>query len=250
MKHTLNIQRILLRRSKKFCLDVQTVRVPGGQILCVAGPNGSGKTTLIECLVGILAAPTVKATIDGQKIGNNIRATKGLVGYIPDDEQWFVKELCATEYFALLTDIYTGVGIPHQKLQYRVQGLAATLQFSAFEQPLESLSHGNKKKVQIIAGLMHEPQMIVIDELRNGLDPLAILAAEEIIRLEAERGSCVVAATHDLWWAERIADQTMLLIDGRVVIHKKTTDLLEEFGSLEKLFMRLLRQGDTAHAPV
>jgi ABC-2 type transport system ATP-binding protein len=250
MKHTLYLEHIVLRRSKDFCLNVRDVRIPGGRILCVAGPNGSGKTSLVECLAGTLASPAISANVDGQKIGNNIRATKTLIGYIPDDEHWFIKELCATEYLALLTDIYADAGLPRQKLQYRIRTLASSLRFSDFEQPLESLSHGNKKKVQIIAGLIHEPRMVVIDELRNGLDPFAIIAAEDIVRMEAARGACIVAATHDLWWAERIADETMLLMDGQVVMHRQTSTLLEEFGSLEKLFMRLLRQGDVAHATV
>lgn len=248
MKHTLKIERIALRRSDRFSLDIQSIKIQGGTILCIAGPNGSGKTTLMECLVGVLASPNIKATIDTRAIGMNLRATKALTGYIPDDEHWFVKELCAAEYFELLSDIYVSVGVPRQKLDYRIRSLAATLQFTTFSQPLESLSHGNKKKVQIVAGLMHEPQLIIVDELRNGLDPFAVVAAEEIIRMEAERGACVVAATHDLWWAERIADETMLLIDGKVAIHKNTVSLLEEFGSLEKLFMRLVRRGEAAHA--
>jgi ABC-2 type transport system ATP-binding protein len=250
VKHILKIEQILLRRSSQFCLDIRAIRVQGGSILCITGPNGSGKTTLIECLVGNLTKKTVTVTIDGQVVGHNIRNTKALVGYIPDDEYWFIKELCATEYFALLTSIYVKVGIPQQKLQYRVQRFAATLRFTAFDQSLESLSHGNKKKVQIIAGLMHEPALIVVDELRNGLDPFAIVAAEEIIRMEAARGACVVAATHDLWWAERIANDTMLLIGGRVVLLKPTMDLLQEFGSLEKLFMQLLKRDEPAHASV
>lgn len=248
MKHVLKIERIVLRRSENFCLNIRAIRIQGGTILCIAGPNGSGKTTFMECLVGTLTSPDVLATIDTHKIGANVRTTKALTGYIPDDENWFVKELCATEYFSLLIDVYSAVGVPRPKLRYRLQQFAAALQFTTFGQPLESLSHGNKKKVQIIAGLMHEPQLIIIDELRNGLDPFAVIAAEKIIRMEAERGACVVAATHDLWWAERIADETMVLLDGKVAIYKTTTALLEEFGSLEKLFMRLIKRGGAAHA--
>lgn len=248
MKNTLIVNTIQLRRSKAFCLELRKLRVQGGNILCIAGPNGSGKTTLIECLAGALTAPTVDIVVNGQRLGNNLRSTKALIGYVPDDETWFIKELCATEYFKLLTDVYIDVGMPAQKLQYRIQQLAKTLHFTDFAQPLESLSHGNKKKVQIIAGLMHAPKVIVLDELRNGLDPFAIIAAEGIVRSEAARGACVVAATHDLWWAERIANETMLLIEGAVAVHQRTETLLDTYGSLEKLFMQLAVKESSPHA--
>jgi len=124
-------------------------------------------------------------------------------------------------------------------MRYRLLAFAEALRFTAFEQVLSSLSHGNKKKVQLIAGLLHQPGIIILDELRNGLDPLAILAAERLIKDEAARGACVVAATHDLWWAERISHETMLLVDGSVAIHDRTDNLLATYGSLEHLFIKL-----------
>lgn len=239
----LRIENITLRRSSTFCLHLGNIRLTGGTILCVAGPNGSGKSTLIECLAGLLTSPTIRIFADGQLVSQNIRSTKTIIGYIPDDEDWFIKELCAQEYFNVLIQTYCKVDIPVEKMRYRVQYFASLMRFTAFTQPLVSLSHGNKKKVQLIAGLLHEPGIIILDELRNGLDPLAIIAAEKILRTEAARGACIVAATHDLWWAERIADETMLLIDGSVAIHKSTKELLTAYSSIEELFIALTEGG-------
>jgi len=250
MKHVLRIEHIDLRRSNTFRLHLGKLRISGGTILCVAGPNGSGKSTLVECLAGVLTSPTIRVVVDGQLLSHNVKKSKAHIGYIPDDEQWFIKELSASEYFALLTHIYEELGISRDTMQHRIQQLSRALLFSSFDQTLESLSHGNKKKVQCIAGLMHQPGIIILDELRNGLDPLAIIAAEEIIRNEAARGACVVAATHDLWWAERIADETMLLVQGSVAIHQRTSELLTSFGTLEKLFLRLVHNQEEKHAAV
>ncbi|MEK7153601.1 MAG: ABC transporter ATP-binding protein [Patescibacteria group bacterium] len=240
MSAILDITNLRVRRSEAFALRIGHLRLQAGKILCVTGPNGSGKTTLIDCLTGLLAPTSGVITVCGQSVSNNLRATKAIIGFVPDDEQWFVKELCAKEYFALLQSIYIEAGVTADTGSNATR-LAQSLHFTAFDQQLGSLSHGNKKKVQIIAGLMHEPKVIFLDELRNGLDPLAIIAAEELIKQEATRGACIVAATHDLWWAQRVADEIVLLIDGSVALHEKTATLVQRHGSLENLFLKTIR---------
>lgn len=233
----LEVDNLRVARSKAFALHVPSLNVGAKKILCIAGPNGSGKTTFIDSLAGLLQPNEGTIRMNGVAVGENLKATKSLMGFVPDDEAWLIKELCAREYFAVLADVYRKAGITNE-LEKRITALAATLHFTAFEQPLEQLSHGNKKKVQIIAGLMHEPRIIVIDELRNGLDPIAIIAAERLLRDEAKRGACILAATHDLWWAERMADDVLLLIDGSPVVLKPKKEIVKTYGSIEQLFIQ------------
>jgi ABC-2 type transport system ATP-binding protein len=175
--------------------------------------------------------------INGVNVSKNARATKLLFGLVPDDEEWIIKELCAKEYFGLLTRIYREAGC-RSEIENRVTELATLLSFNTFQRQLGSLSHGNVKKVQLIAALMHSPRLIILDEVRNGLDPLAILAVEQLLRQERERGACIIAATHDLWWAERLSDRVILMSDGSVQIDQETAALLQKFGSLENLFIQ------------
>jgi ABC-2 type transport system ATP-binding protein len=172
-------------------------------------------------------------------IGHSISRTKSLIGLIPDDEQWLIAELTAREYFALLQHIYTEAGITIN-LKARERQLAKVLGFTAYDQALSTLSHGNKKKVQIIAGLMHKPRVIIVDELRNGLDPLAIMVAEELIKQESHDGATIIAATHDLWWAERIADQLLILANGSVLFDGAKNQAVAAYGSVEQLFLSLI----------
>jgi ABC-type multidrug transport system ATPase subunit len=243
MKQLLTVDRLRISRSMNFGLHINKLRVTAGTVLCVVGPNGSGKTTLVECLTGLLTPPIGTVMIDGVTVDKNLRATKRLLGFVPDDENWFVKELCSKEYFSLLEGIYKQAGVATD-MKARVAQIAAQLYFTSFEQPLGQLSHGNKKKVQIIAGLMHKPKILIVDELRNGLDPLAIIAAEKLIQQEAKNGTAIVAATHDLWWAQRIADEVLLLLDGAVASHQKTITILERHGSLENLFKQTVKLPD------
>lgn len=237
MKHIVKISALSIQRSSNFQLYIKDLKLSGGDILCITGANGSGKTTLIECLAGILKPDTGTIMIEGQALSNDLRATKARIGFIPDDEDWFIGELCAVEYFDLLRHIYSEAGIT-AAMASNIKRVASILGFTNFKTPLRMLSHGNKKKVQLIAGLMHEPSVVIVDELRNGLDPLAILAAEDLILQQATRGACVIAATHDLWWAERIAHNVVLLHNGSVLILKDTPSLLKTYGNLESMFIQ------------
>lgn len=237
MKHILAVDRLKVTRNSQFQLRLDRLRLSPGTILCVVGPNGSGKTTLINCLVGLLAPSDGSVIMNGQRVHTNVRTTKRLIGFVPDDEAWLIKELSAREYFSLLEQVYRQAGAKHDIAQHTVQ-LSRTLHFAAFDQQLQYLSHGNKKKVQIIAGLMHQPNILILDELRNGLDPLAIIAVERLLRQEAARGVSIIAATHDLWWAQRMADEILLLLDGSVAVHQKTARILQQYKSLEALFVK------------
>lgn len=237
MNKILRVNRLRLSRSMHFGLHIDKLQLAAGTIMCVVGPNGSGKTTLVECLTGLLTPAVGAITVNGEHIDKNLRTTRRVLGYVPDDESWLIKELCAKEYFALLEGAYKQAGITAD-MKSRVVQLAERLLFTSFEQPLGQLSHGNAKKVQIIAGLMHKPRVIIVDELRNGLDPLAIITAEKLLKEESQRGACVVATTHDLWWAQRIGDETVLLIDGSIAVHAKTTAIVRQYGSLENLFIQ------------
>jgi len=233
------IKHLHVRRGANFTLQIPHLQLSAGKVLCIIGPNGSGKTTCIETLAGIVAPNAGSVSIGGRRVGPNLRAHKAMLGFIPDDENWFVQHLSAREYLQLLSSIYQEAGVKTD-MPARVSILARALHFSAFDQLLDQLSHGNKKKVQLIAALMHQPKVIIVDELRNGLDPLSIIAAEDTLKAEAQRGASIIAATHDLWWAQRFADRIMLLEDGNVRVSESTRVLVGEYGSLEKMFRTTL----------
>jgi ABC-2 type transport system ATP-binding protein len=245
MNLTLTVDNLHIRRSKTFTLHIEQLRVSAKSIVCIAGPNGGGKSTFMQCIVGLLKPDSGKVIVDGTLVTNDLRATRSVIGFVPDDEDWLIQELCAKEYFDLLIRVYRDAGV-RSDMRARIGELAKELSFTTFLQQLGSLSHGNKKKVQIIAGLMHEPKLIVLDEIRNGLDPLAIMSAEKIITDERKRGACIIAATHDLWWAERTSNRILLLSDGSIQANLPTKTILRKYGSVESLFLRC-GQGSNEH---
>jgi ABC-2 type transport system ATP-binding protein len=236
------VHHLRAQRHRKFSLSVDSLWLGQGQILCLAGANGSGKTTFLEALVG-LAPYHGTVRILGRAVASD-QHRRGLIGYVPDDDSWIIPELTAREYLDLLETIYerTDAGLRADMDKMR-DSTAALLRFTQFDQPLGTLSHGNRKKVQLLAALIHEPPVLIIDELRNGLDPLAIRAAEQLLQRLARQGVAVLAATHDLWWAERFADTIVMLDEGCVLLDASTADITAEAGSVEQKFLTMYGAG-------
>jgi ABC-2 type transport system ATP-binding protein len=237
-KAILDITNLTIERGDDFVLRIDQLRYPAGRIVCLAGANGSGKTTLVECLVGILVPGQGKIAVHNHLVKPESMVIKKEVGFVPDDDTWIVAELTAHEYFELLIRIYKKAGV-RVDMERRVADLAKVLLFNDGDLLLGDLSHGNKKKVQIIAALLHEPRLIVVDEVRNGLDPIVIKRVEKLLQKEARRGATILAATHDLWWAERFAQSIIFLQQGQVVLSDNKANILKAYGSLEASFEKL-----------
>ncbi len=235
------VEQLKYHHSSTFQLEVERMTVSAGELICIVGPNGSGKTTFLNNLSGITLPQHGRVSLMGIPMSPNLALIKRNLGYIPDDDNWFVSELTAREYLVLLEKVYAKAGC-YVNMHRRAKQLAQALKFILWDQPLMTLSHGNKRKVQIIAGLMHQPKGIIIDELRNGLDPLAVIAAEHIILEEVERGAAVITASHDLWWAERLAQKIILLNEGKIA-HELIPDQLRKKGkSVESIFIEMVEQ--------
>lgn len=239
-KTVLSVKNLVFERSEAFALRVEELNYPAGTIVCLAGANGSGKTTFVECLAGVLVPDKGGIWIKNRQVQAEEMAIKKSFGFVPDDDNWIIAELTAKEYFDLLITIYKKAGV-RTDMSQRVQDLTNQLLLTELNVLLGDLSHGNKKKVQIIAALLHEPSVIIVDEVRNGLDPIVIKQVESLLQGEARRGAVIVAATHDLWWAERFADKVVFLSGGQVAVTDSKQKLVKKFGSLEKGFTQLFK---------
>jgi ABC-2 type transport system ATP-binding protein len=232
----LKINNLNIERNKQFKLRIKKLNLYKGSFVCIVGANGSGKTTTIEAITGLIETPANTININGYNFKNNPIATKKYLGYIPDDDNWIIPELSAKEYFLLLESIYKKAGVKHN-INKQIKFLANKLIFKAFNQPMSTLSHGNRKKVQIIAALLHKPKLLVVDELRNGLDPIVIKQAEDLLLNISQQGTTILAATHDLWWAQRVASSVNVLKDGKIILSDNLANIVNQWGSLETAFM-------------
>jgi ABC-2 type transport system ATP-binding protein len=234
----LKLASLRVRRSASFALEVPALALAAGQVTCVVGANGCGKTTLLEAVAGLAVAVGGSVTLLGQAMHTDSIPARRALGYVPDDDAWLIPELTAREYFDLLGAVYARAGVTHDTNEVAAS-LAENLLFHDFTQQLGSLSHGNKKKVQLIAGLLHRPRLLVVDELRNGLDPIAIVQAEQLLQRQKQAGTAILAATHDLWWAERFADHIIMIREGRILLQDNTSRIVAAAGSVEARFLEL-----------
>ncbi len=239
-RELLTLRNLTVRRGH-FQLTIDYLAVRQGEILCVVGPNGGGKTTLLLTALGLLPHQG-RCVVDGEMYDGTQAYCKAAIGFIPDDPELLFGELTAREQWELTASVVGKVrNEPSRNLAGRAETLATRLAFTPPAKLTKFYSHGQRKKTQIVNALLGQPPVLVIDELRNGLDPIASQQAEELITAEKARGAAILVATHDLDWAQRFADRICVLHQGRVVAMGSVRHILKsKERTLQQAFVRLV----------
>ena len=201
----------------EFTLGPVDLEVAAGTIHVVLGPNGAGKTTLLDLVVGLRGPDDGTVEVEGRAPDPDDAARYRRLGFAPDDERSLPLELTAPELWELCARLHARVAGDAAAMATRADEVAARLRFDPPPYPLRAHSHGMRRKAQLVAALLHDPPLVVLDEPTNGLDPLS---AHDLGTLLAERaaadGVAVLVTTHDLMWTLRFADQLTVLVDGEV----------------------------------
>lgn len=222
-----------------FQLGPVDLEVPAGSITTVLGPNGSGKTTLIRALLGLVPLVSGEMSIDGYRPADRDPQMLREVGFAPDDDMALIDELTAQELWVLHARVHARVAGNAHDMEAQARAIALDLDFTPPRTSIAGFSHGMKKKTQLAAAIMHRPGLLVLDEPRNGLDPLGIERLEALLRAVRTQGTTCLVATHDLRWAERIADDVLILAGG-VVIATGTPQEIAGGGDFVSAFFKLL----------
>ena len=218
--------------------------IPQGQIVAFLGPNGAGKTTLMRMLTGFLAPSAGRAVIAGFDVRDDrIQASRRL-GYLPESGPLYpdMTPLELLRFFGEAREIATG--ILKRRIDQVVEICALEL---VLEKPIGKLSKGYKQRVGLAQALLHDPEVLIMDEPTAGLDPNQIKQFRENIQ-RLGRTKTVLISTHILQEVEAVADRVLLIHNGRLLFDGPRVDL-EENGSLEEPFYRLT-DGRPANASV
>ena len=214
--------------------------IPQGQVVAFLGPNGAGKTTLMRMLTGFLAPSAGRAVIAGFDVrGQRIEASKRL-GYLPESGPLY-PDMTPLE---LLRFFGEARELPLDTLRRRIDAVVEICALElVLEKPIGKLSRGYKQRVGLAQALLHDPEVLIMDEPTAGLDPNQIKQFRDNVK-RLGRTKTLLISTHILQEVEAVADRVLLINAGRLLYDGPRVDL-EENGSLEEPFYRLTRETAT-----
>lgn len=214
-----------------------------GQIIGYIGPNGAGKSTTVKILCGLIADFKGTVTVDGVDLRADALAVKAKIGYVPENAELY-DVLTPLEYLDFVGKLY---GMEAPVIRSRAERLLAS--FGLGEQlntRMDTFSKGMRQKVLLIAGIIHNPRIIMLDEPLAGLDANAVITVKEMISLLAKEGKTIFYCSHMMDVVEKISDRILLINDGAIVADGTFDSLKNEHGeTLERVFARLTGRADT-----
>jgi len=230
--------------TKKFgsftAVENLNLKVQAGELFGFLGPNGAGKTTTIKMITGLLQPTAGRLEIAGYDLSEHPEEAKRRLGFIPD-RPFLYEKLTADEFLAFIGGLWD---LPDKTVERRSDRLFELFELVDWRDELiESYSHGMRQKLILAAALMHEPEVIVVDEPMVGLDPKSIRLVKDIFKKFCARGKTVFMSTHTLAIAEETCTRVAIIQDGRIRAEGTLEDLRRlsrtTHTHLEPIFLKL-----------
>ena len=221
-------------------VDNLNLFVKKGEIFGFIGPNGAGKTTTIKMIGGILAPSSGTVRIADTDIHQEPEKAKRKIGFIPD-RPYLYEKLTGREFLKFTADLY---GVPDDRFDHNARRNLEMFSLADWSDDLiESYSHGMKQRLIMSAALLHDPEVIIVDEPMVGLDPMAIMMVKDLFKRLSQQGVTVFMSTHTLAVAEDICERIGIINKGRLIASGTTADLQREANvtdaALERVFLNL-----------
>ena len=219
-------------------VDGLDLTVRRGELYALLGPNGAGKTTTLRMVTGLLAPDAGDVEVLGIDLARDPAGAKRGMAYLPDDPLLYGK-LKPTEYLEFVAGLW---GIRAQDAEPRARRLLDWLDLTKHAHELtEGFSRGMKQKLALAGALIHEPELLILDEPLTGLDAAAARQVKDLLVSHVEQGGTVILTTHILEVAERLAQRIGIIRQGRLIAEGTLAELRErtQGGSLEDVFLHL-----------
>ncbi len=228
--------------SKIYAVKNANLTVNGGEIFGFLGPNGAGKSTIIKSIVGIQPITEGSIEVCGFDCATQPRMAKAQIGFVPDHYALYEK-LTGREYINYIADIYD---VSEEERTARIEEMVTLFELEgAFDNSMKTYSHGMKQKITIMAALVHNPKIWILDEPLTGLDPNSIFQVKECMRRHAEAGNIVFFSSHIIDVVERICDRIAIIKKGTIMC-VKTIKEIEKECPLEEFYLKTINDEEFA----
>lgn len=234
---------ITLKNVFKFYGNKQVLKgidlsVKPGEVIGYIGPNGAGKSTTVKILCGLISDFQGQVFIKGIDIKEDPLTIKGMIGYVPELAELY-EVLTPMEFLSLMGELYN---IPEEIVSERAAKMLSAFGLAAnLHQRMDSFSKGMRQKVLITSGLLHNPDIIILDEPLSGLDANSVIIVKELISKLAREGKTIFYSSHMMDVVEKVSSRIILINEGVVVADGTFEELKQQQGnqSLEKIFATL-----------
>ncbi len=232
--------------TKKFnndfvALDHLNLTIDEGEVFGYIGPNGAGKTTTIRILCGLLEHTSGQAFIAGNEVNRNLRKIRRLAGYLPDSFGVY-EEMRVWEYLDFFGACFK---VPKRKRRERINEVLDVTQSTAMRDYfVDTLSHGMRQRIGIAKTLMHNPNVLFLDEPTNGLDPRARIEMRALIRRLAELGKTVLVSSHILPELATVCDRVGIIENGRLMASGTVAEIMRQVRPNRRIQMHFLSDAE------
>ncbi len=241
----LEMRNVVKRFRGTTAVDGVSFAARPGEVTGYLGPNGSGKSTTMKMITGLLETTSGEILFNGERTGRDPVAFKQRLGYVPEEPHLY-GHLSGIEYLAMVGQLR---GLPAKPTADRIDGLLRLMSLHGDRHvPISAYSKGMRQKVLLTAALLHNPDLILLDEPFSGLDVGTGLVLRSLIQELAARGKAVLFSSHELETVERVCSHVVILHRGKVVADDSIEHLrtLMAAPTLEAIFSQLAVEQDTA----
>ncbi|MBP1609070.1 MAG: transporter related [Acidobacteria bacterium] len=240
----LETQRLTKYFDRKAVVKEVSFAVRRGEIVGYLGPNGAGKSTTVKMIVGLINPSIGHVLFEGRHIEKQVIDFKTRLGYVPE-EALLYSHLSGREYLLLAGRIRS---MPEEALNSKIDELLRLFSMNVAKySPISAYSKGMKQKIMMIAALLHNPDILILDEPLSGLDVSSILIVRSLLKSLAARGKAILYSSHVLEVVEKICSRVLVIHRGSLVADDSVENLrhLMKLPSLEQIFTQLVQHENT-----
>lgn len=225
---SLEINNLTKKFGEQTALNSINISIGKNEIIGLLGPNGAGKSTLMKSIVGVLKIDEGQILFNGKDIVENEIESKKNIGFLPENNPLYL-EMYVKEYLNFVADIHK---IPASRVDEVIELVGITPEKS---KKISQLSKGYKQRVGLAQAILHQPDLLILDEPTNGLDPNQIIEIRNVIK-EIGKEKTVILSTHIMQEVEALCSRVILIHKGNIVMDSPIEEFKGKFESLEEAF--------------